>query len=187
MANFQPLPSFPGEPMSPVQPDVGAYASWGRRAGAYLVDALLGVVAATLICSATGHHDPFNVVQYHVVNGTRRLQPIGSKLVFFYLVMGGIEVLYTLGCFAARRQATLGMRWAGIAVARESDLGRVPLLGVAARTGLYPGVSSVFQAVLPIAGLLVLVDLLWPLWDDRNQTLHDKVAKTVVLRPLTGP
>ena len=26
-----------------------------------------------------------------------------------------------------------------------------------------------------------LVDYLWPLWDKKNQTLHDKLAKTVVI------
>ena len=31
---------------------------------------------------------------------------------------------------------------------------------------------------------LSFIDLLWPLWDDRRQTLHDKVANTyVVNRP----
>jgi uncharacterized RDD family membrane protein YckC len=29
----------------------------------------------------------------------------------------------------------------------------------------------------------VLVDLLWPLWDKRKQTLTDKFAGTVVVRP----
>jgi len=28
----------------------------------------------------------------------------------------------------------------------------------------------------------LFLDLLWPLWDRRNQTLHDKAAGTVVLR-----
>jgi uncharacterized RDD family membrane protein YckC len=28
----------------------------------------------------------------------------------------------------------------------------------------------------------VLLDYLWPLWDDKKQALHDKVAKTNVVR-----
>lgn len=32
---------------------------------------------------------------------------------------------------------------------------------------------------LPIIG--GIVDILWPLWDDKNQTLHDKVASSVVV------
>lgn len=28
----------------------------------------------------------------------------------------------------------------------------------------------------------LIVDLLWPIWDKRNQTLHDKFAKTLIVR-----
>ena len=31
-------------------------------------------------------------------------------------------------------------------------------------------------------GLLLIVDLLWPLWDDTKQTLHDKIVHTIVVR-----
>ena len=31
-------------------------------------------------------------------------------------------------------------------------------------------------------GLPGLLDLLWPLWDERNQTLHDKIVSTYVIR-----
>jgi len=31
--------------------------------------------------------------------------------------------------------------------------------------------------------LPLYLDLLWPLWDKRNQTLSDKFADTVVVRP----
>ncbi len=31
-------------------------------------------------------------------------------------------------------------------------------------------------------GILFLVDNLWPLWDDNNQTLHDKVMDTYIVR-----
>jgi uncharacterized RDD family membrane protein YckC len=34
-----------------------------------------------------------------------------------------------------------------------------------------------FGAIL----LAYLVNYLWPLWDKRNQTLHDKIAKTIVI------
>lgn len=33
----------------------------------------------------------------------------------------------------------------------------------------------------------LVIDLLWPLWDKRNQTLHDKFARTVVMRPVAVP
>jgi uncharacterized RDD family membrane protein YckC len=33
---------------------------------------------------------------------------------------------------------------------------------------------------------LWIVDLLWPLWDSKRQTLHDKVVDTVVVRVSPG-
>jgi uncharacterized RDD family membrane protein YckC len=40
-------------------------------------------------------------------------------------------------------------------------------------------VSAALWWVLYVGGL---VDVLWPLWDDRNQSLHDKAANSVVVR-----
>jgi uncharacterized RDD family membrane protein YckC len=36
-------------------------------------------------------------------------------------------------------------------------------------------------------GLYTIVDYLWPLWDDKNQALHDKIASTVVVRADADP
>ncbi len=43
-------------------------------------------------------------------------------------------------------------------------------------------VRSLVAGILTVVPLAAFVDLLWPLWDRRNQTLHDKAAGTVVLR-----
>lgn len=74
------------------------------------------------------------------------------------------------------------------------------LLGISVRRVDRPGVLDVdtavrrvgFQAVLQalgnvpviasIATILVIIDLVWPLADLRKQALHDKVAKTIVIR-----
>jgi uncharacterized RDD family membrane protein YckC len=40
--------------------------------------------------------------------------------------------------------------------------------------------------LLPVLGIVspvyLLLDYLWPLWDDRNQAIHDKIAGTNVVR-----
>ena len=36
-------------------------------------------------------------------------------------------------------------------------------------------------------GLPFLLDLLWPLWDERNQTLHDKIVSSYVIKADTPP
>ena len=187
MANFQPLPSFPGEPVDThLQADTPDYAPWIRRAGAYVIDGAFGVAVATAIAIATGHHNPFNTFSWHLVNGKEQLRPIGSKLLFFNATVIGVEVIYTIGFFVSTWQATLGMRLLGIFIARESDHGKVVLGRATIRTVFFLGASALLQAVLKaLASLIFLADYLWPLWDARNQTLHDKVAKTVVLRRIT--
>jgi uncharacterized RDD family membrane protein YckC len=41
---------------------------------------------------------------------------------------------------------------------------------------------TLVELVLAITVIGGLIDILWPLWDQQNQTLHDKAAGTVVLR-----
>lgn len=47
---------------------------------------------------------------------------------------------------------------------------------------LLVGSLALFLAVAVLYGLYVLLDVLWPLWDARKQTLHDKVARTRVVK-----
>lgn len=58
---------------------------------------------------------------------------------------------------------------------------------VAGETPIRPhraALRSLIGGVLTIVPLGAILDLAWPLWDARNQTLHDKAAGTVVLRTL---
>jgi uncharacterized RDD family membrane protein YckC len=41
---------------------------------------------------------------------------------------------------------------------------------------------SIVPILGSVLGLYPLLDMLWPLWDDKKQALHDKVAKTNVVR-----
>jgi uncharacterized RDD family membrane protein YckC len=55
------------------------------------------------------------------------------------------------------------------------------------RTGATAGYDravprALVQIVLDITVIGGILDVLWPLWDRQNQTLHDKAAGTVVLR-----
>ena len=187
MANFEPLPTFPegsNDRPSRVEPD---YASWIRRVVAFLLDGALVFAVATGIAVATGHHDVFNTFKIHLVNGRQMLRPYGSELNFFLITQGVLSFAYSSGFLASRWPATLGMRLLSIQIARESDLGTVSVGWAVGRTALFVGVSTVLQGGLRVvSGLVVLLDLLWPLWDPRNQTLHDKVARTVVVRRTAG-
>jgi uncharacterized RDD family membrane protein YckC len=57
---------------------------------------------------------------------------------------------------------------------------------VLASNGQPPGhgqsaIRWVVEFVLGITVIGGILDILWPLWDTRNQTLHDKAAGTVVV------
>jgi uncharacterized RDD family membrane protein YckC len=188
MSAHQPLPSFP-EGSSDVrgQSETPDYASWIQRVGAFLLDGVLVFVVATVVTAATGHHDVFNTFKVHTVGGRQQLVPYGSELDFFVIAEGVLSLVYSVAFLASSWQATIGMRMLGIQIAKESDLGSVTVSRVVGRSVVVLGVYSVLQLILRVvAGLVILVDLLWPLWGSRNQTLHDKVAKTVVVRRAPG-
>jgi uncharacterized RDD family membrane protein YckC len=76
--------------------------------------------------------------------------------------------------FVGKDGQTLGRRWLGIRV-------------VDATTGEPIGYGRAFGRALIVAvfgffTIPLIVDYLWPLWDSRNQTLHDKAVSSIVIR-----
>jgi uncharacterized RDD family membrane protein YckC len=83
--------------------------------------------------------------------------------------------LYYTVCVAEGGQ-TLGKMSGGIAVRldgdEESSLGYI-------RSLLRAAVAPVLWLMLIVPGVL---DVLWPLWDPKKQTIHDKLVGSVVVR-----
>jgi uncharacterized RDD family membrane protein YckC len=52
---------------------------------------------------------------------------------------------------------------------------------VRSATGRRPG-RYLITVVFGIFYIPALLDYLWPLWDKRNQALHDKVVNSIVVR-----
>jgi uncharacterized RDD family membrane protein YckC len=90
--------------------------------------------------------------------------------------------------FLAWKQATPGKLILGLRV-RRRDTPDLPWSSIVRRVGFVVGVGLLGQ--LPVLGVLFalvgLLDYLWPLWDGKNQALHDKVAGTNVVRPAKAP
>ena len=102
--------------------------------------------------------------------------PLERIFTFFAVFVAYIgPTLYYTVCYAEGGQ-TLGKMNGRIAVRRdgdeESSLGYV-------RSLLRALVPPILWALLIIPGLL---DVLWPLWDPKKQTLHDKLVGSVVVR-----
>ncbi len=150
------------------------YASWGRRVVAWLVDL---VVVGTPIVAA--------IIPLGEAYGG---ETTADALAFWFFATPPI-VLFVVGYHGllqgGRRGQTLGKRAVGIAVRRAEDLGPIGYGRSIARAArilliwLFFGLISLL--VIPI------LDGLWALWDRNNQTVHDKLALTVVVRVRREP
>ena len=141
----------------------GELASWGRRLAALVLDAaILGVVvAATHLAAGVPAEDLRDRIQN------------GSMLLVVLLFLAP-EAIYQTAMIGSRNQ-TLGKMAVGIQVVDAES--RSPI-----------GYARAFTRWLSTAAMRALftvptiVDHLWPLRDPRNQTLHDKLARSVVVR-----
>ncbi|MEU5880246.1 RDD family protein [Spirillospora sp. NPDC047279] len=80
---------------------------------------------------------------------------------------------------------TIGKRAAGTRVVRASDNGAIGWGEAITRqvvTYIFSVGSAALNFVVPIFGVLGILDPAWILWDQRRQALHDKAAGTVVLK-----
>ena len=128
-----------------------------------------------------------------LVDGLILLLPGGALLVIGWAI---VDV-----AFGQLLLSLLSFGYAAVLNGQGGTFGKRALgLRVVDRTGSPPGIEQgAVRAFLPIGlgilvsfvgsalldslvSLLVLVDHLWMLWDERSQTLHDKMAGTYVVR-----
>ena len=138
-------------------------ASWGRRLAALVVDGIVlaAVVLATLLAAGL---DP-EQVNDTILHGS-------SLAVIALFVLP--EAIYDTAMIGSRSQ-TLGKMAVGIAVVGADD--RAPIGYSRAFTRWLS--TSLLWALFTVPGV---VDHLWPLRDSRKQALHDKLARSVVVR-----
>jgi uncharacterized RDD family membrane protein YckC len=159
------------------------YAQWGRRCVGALVDCCVMFVMA--------------IMQLSVLS-TGATQAV---LELSWIALWMAYVICSLGLFSC----TLGMRVAGIRLASLRRRGRIAWRQVVVRTigsSLWLAWPCTVKSVELASGdyspdrhlrrlaelaLVSLVSYLWPLWDPRRQTLHDKLAGTVVIRRRQDP
>jgi uncharacterized RDD family membrane protein YckC len=90
--------------------------------------------------------------------------------------------------FLRWKQGTPGKLIVGVRVRERERPGPLPWSTITVRVGFVTALSLFAQ--VPVIGLLFglgsLLDYLWPLWDSKNQALHDKVAGTNVVMAQPG-
>ncbi|WP_406635506.1 RDD family protein [Amycolatopsis sp. WGS_07] len=135
------------------------YASWGQRAGAYLIDLaplLAGLLAALLLTMVSG---------------------IAGTIVYALTILGNVAwTVVNRWINGGNTGQSLGKRVVGIKLVSEA-------------TGEPIGAGTAFVRDLAHAldSLAFALGFLWPLWDDKAQTFSDKILNTVVVPVPSAP
>ena len=138
------------------------YAGWWRRAGALLIDSILvSVVIVAVLGIAFG--------------GASASEAVGGVLLILAIVLAiAAPIFYWIYWTGKEPGQTVGKKVLGIRV-RNAEEDRA--IGYGASAGRY-----FITFVFGIFYIPALLDYLWPLWDKQHQTLHDKVANSIVVR-----
>jgi uncharacterized RDD family membrane protein YckC len=166
-----PPPPVIGPPVTsvtPVDDEPGPVSLWGKRIAARAIDA---VVAVTLVTLAG--------VPVALLDGSTGGEP-DSRRGGFILAFGAVAVLaYEVVC-TLRFGGTLGKQAMRLRIV--PDQGDGGELGRRSMT-----IRSIAILALLILCPVGLLDAVWPLWDDRGRSLHDRVAGTRVEPPNCVP
>lgn len=139
----------------------GRLADWPVRVGASILDTIL-----TLIPSVAG------VVAAVAIDSNRdQLGPAGGTAMIVGFLLALVVWVWNRIVKQSRTGQSFGKRVTGLRV-------------VDATTGNLIGVGRMIARELcaQIFNQLCFLNVLWPLWDAKHQTLHDKVAQDLVIR-----
>jgi uncharacterized RDD family membrane protein YckC len=191
----------PGAPFPPASgrtattPDGQPLAGWGRRFAALVLDGLVQLPLSI----AVGWPFVSRVVDTYSsyfrdavdASGSGSAPPSSADLMSSTMgPMAGyaavavlVSLLYNAG-FLKVLQATPGKLALGLRVRLRERPGRMSWGTVLLRwlTQNAASLVGVVPVVGSVAALYPLLDGLWPLWDDKRQALHDKAARTNVVR-----
>jgi uncharacterized RDD family membrane protein YckC len=144
------------------------YATWGNRAIGYIIDSLLvGVTMAILYALIGGL-----LATVAGVGGRGAAQGVCCFFIVLFPLASLLVGVYNRVYLISQRGYSIGQ---GVVHVKVIDAnGELLTQGTA------------FVRLLAAAGMglvpfLPVLDLLWPLWDDRRQTLHDKVVDCYVV------
>ncbi|WP_310961601.1 RDD family protein [Nocardioides terrisoli] len=169
-------PTYPPPPMPAYyQPPSSAYAHWGQRVGAYLMDGVVFLIPFYIVvfigAAITGAATTTTVDSFG--NTTSHMSGAGAVgivvMVIGYAGAAGF-VIWNQIVRQGRTGWSLGKRVVGIRLISE-------------RTGQPIGGWMCFVRYLAhiLDALPCYIGYLWPLWDQKRQTFADKIIGTVVI------
>lgn len=167
-------------------PDGQPLAGWWHRVGARVIDGVvLAVVALALLpVLAPGY---WSGLMDFTMSQSDPFAPLPAELAAkqlrWSLGVGVLGLAYEI-VMVAMIGGTLGKLATGLRIRLRDEPGKMGWGPAVLRGLVYPGVGVVSQlaTVLGFLAFFPLLDVLWPLWDAKKQAIHDKVAKTNVVR-----
>jgi uncharacterized RDD family membrane protein YckC len=143
------------------------YAEWWKRVVATIIDSILLSIVDAVLSPIFGLDDPtFSRGQFDGPGGFFSF--VGGSLVM--LLVG---IVYYVALNGSEKGQTVGKMVMKIRVRDEATGG--PAGYPKALIRYVVGIVLFLACILP-----GIVDLLFPLWDPKKQTLHDKAANTIV-------
>jgi len=149
-----------------------AYSGWWRRAGAFVLDAIVAYVfyLPAFLYGLLGPQQDVACFNGSSFEPCREPTSATAAVVGLLAILGVVGFLVTY-CLMASRGGSIGQRATGIRI-------------VDARTGDRVGAWRVFgrRVASYLSAIPCYLGFLWPLWDQRKQAWHDMIAKTVVVK-----
>ena len=146
------------------QPRV-VYSGFWRRFGAMLIDIIILSIPLSIIQRMIG---AYTFVDFWIRH--RSFEAITGAIVAYSIFATIVRWLYFALLESGRMQATVGKLAVGIIVTDESG----QRISFGRATGRHFG--KIISTIILLFGYFMM------LWDDRNQTLHDKMAGTLVVK-----
>lgn len=194
---YAPMTPYGGAlaPATATTPDGQPLAGWWQRGGAYFIDLL--VMTPIVIILGWSWVRQIAGAYADLVDESINAAETGGSLPdqtalfaellvpFLMLTLVGLLVnfAYNVG-FLKWKAATPGKLVVGLRVRLREVPGPLSW-GTVLRRWIGQNWYAVL-GVVPVLGSILslypVLDMLWPLWDDKRQALHDKVAKTNVVR-----
>jgi uncharacterized RDD family membrane protein YckC len=151
---------------APVTARTWDYATWGTRAVGYIVDALLigaGMLVLYLILGA------MLASMVHLTGGREAARGFCCMMILLFPLATLLVGIYNSVYLVAQRGYSIGQGVVKVMVVDAS--GKLLTTGTAA-------IRLLVRVAFGFVPMLPALDLLWPLWDERRQTLHDKAVNS---------
>jgi len=175
------VPQYPGPPIPPqtvqpipvpaaIGPPGAIYAPWADRAIGYIIDSILvGAGMGILYLFAGALTAALSGLGAHGLAGT-----MCCMVIILFPLATLLVGLFNRVYLVSTRGASIGQ---GVMRLKVVDAnGNLLTMG----TAFIRLLAQVALNFVPLVG--PLLDLLWPLWDEKRQTLHDKAVGCYVLK-----